>query len=120
MNFGDKVVVSGRLDRYTLGGMRSRRKQWRLQRWNTPRQGIYIGKRTLANGLAEFSYDEPIIFRPEEYIFAALVVFNERENPVYVPFENIELVSVVEERRRNPNMVDMEITAVFKNGLTRL
>ena len=55
------------------------------------REGIYIGKRTLSNGIRvwegameEFSYS------PSIYFGVALVVFSPRENPVYVPLDCLQ------------------------------
>jgi hypothetical protein len=55
------------------------------------REGMYIGTRTLANGTAEWEgEDEGMVFQADEYFRVALVVFSERENPVYVPLAAIE------------------------------
>jgi hypothetical protein len=58
-----------------------------------PRPAIFLGWRTLVNGVREW-YDPEVgnIFIPDKdgYIKAALVCFSTRENPVYAPVDNLE------------------------------
>lgn len=56
------------------------------------REALYIGYRTVADGLREYIGDEEgIAFVPERHYRAALVVFSERERPVLVPLDAIEI-----------------------------
>jgi hypothetical protein len=50
-----------------------------------PRQGIYLGKRTLWNGTRIFEHEVGNIFEPEHHLRAMVVCFSEHENPVYAP-----------------------------------
>ena len=91
MKFGDTVTVKGTL--YRTCERRQRKQYSGLERpqpyklWKEreikPRQAILIGFRTLQNG---FKYWEPEvgwIFAGDEQVKAVLVVFNERERPVF-------------------------------------
>jgi hypothetical protein len=127
LNFGDIVIVSGRLRRHETWGAGPRRKQWKRDHWDgRTRKGIYIGKRTLANGKAEFEYEAGVLFVPEEYISAALVVFNERENPVYVDFEDLEKIEIAQRctvhsvrtgKQCLNKAADTDIASIFNDGL---
>lgn len=48
-----------------------------------PIEGIYIGYRTLADGLCEWHHD-CTVFKPTHYFEAWLIVPNERVNPIRV------------------------------------
>lgn len=132
MEFGDRVFVSAKLTRFQdfrRGFDAISKREWQRLKFLNPRKALYVGYRTLANGYMEdvHGYEEWI---PKKYIRVALVIFNERENPVYAFFEDVEKLEVPLDRRctahsvrtgeRCKNTVDMEITAVFKDGLTRL
>lgn len=89
--FGSKVVVTHTYYRIESGGgPNGVPKRWHRRSLSKPRQGIYIGSRTLSDG--NVRYDEYGIgeFYAEKYYQAGLVVFNARENPVYVPLDAIE------------------------------
>jgi len=96
MKLGDRVTciaVLWRRTRYPDSG----RRQWKY--WDTklitPREGIYIGTRTLFNGEREYiGSEEGVAFYPREHFRAALVVFSERENPVLVPIDGLEAQNV--------------------------
>jgi hypothetical protein len=90
--FGEKVNVTGKLQRsWTHKADRhfpqtASMKLWRI--WEakpiTQREGIVIGFRTLYNGIKDWiGEEEGYCFIQMEHFKAALVVFNERENPVY-------------------------------------
>lgn len=100
--FGDRVTFTRSLNRrsedparwpkYTH--IRGTAKIWTPERWcgddNTnppvePREGIIIGKRTLANGVITWgTYEDPDIFRPVEHFTAYVIAYDMRRNPVYV------------------------------------
>jgi hypothetical protein len=66
-------------------------KWWEPLPVDPPREGIYIGRRTLADGRADYiGPEEGTVFYPEKHYPAALVVFSERERPVLVPIDAIE------------------------------
>jgi len=118
MNFGDSVFVSARLRRFRASKFITyAKRKWERVNFSEPRKAIYIGYRTLANGHVEDLSGYGNEWVPTEYVKAALVIFNERENPVYAFFEDIETEEGQKDRCRN--MVDMEITAVFKHGITK-
>jgi len=105
--FGQKITVSGHL--YRTGGSEpnndpkkrpktilesryiNRRffKYWKIHDLENNRKGIFLGYRTLSNGISIYSYDEGVSFEPREYFKAALVCLSERENPIYVALEQI-------------------------------
>ena len=73
-----------------------------LHYWKTvplpeAREGLIIGKRTLSDGVVEYmpmSWEYPDdgqerYYNPKRHFTAYLVVFNIRENPVYVAEEDI-------------------------------
>lgn len=53
--------------------------------------GIFIGWRTITNGYSCCDYDEGYYWVAEKYIKAALVVFNAKQNPLYIPADCIEV-----------------------------
>lgn len=81
IKFLEPVMVKSKLRRAFCS---NDRKEWVIDRFNHPRRGIVIGWRTLADGVSEISFDEPTHFRATEHFNAVFVVFNERQNPVYV------------------------------------
>jgi hypothetical protein len=56
----------------------------------TPRKGILIGYRNLSNGVRDWESEVGYIYTPKKYLRAAVVVFSDRENPVYVPVSAME------------------------------
>jgi hypothetical protein len=89
--FGSRVIVRAEYRRYSYG---ERRREWHAVIVED-RQGIYIGRRSLANGEMEWDDDEPggAGFRADAgRIPAALVVYDERRNPVLAPFDAIEVL----------------------------
>lgn len=54
----------------------------------TPRRGMYIGWRTIRDGLTA-DEDGSIVFIPKSHRKAALVVFNEHSRPVLMPWEDL-------------------------------
>jgi hypothetical protein len=66
------------------------RKEWII--WPIkPRGAIFLGWRTLSNGVREWEDEVGAIFIPDKdgYLKAAMVCFSTRENPVYVPVESL-------------------------------
>jgi hypothetical protein len=70
------------------------RREWTITSWKIkkPITGIYIGWRTYANGRVEggINWDDPVYFVPDKFIKVALIVTDERSNPVPVPYETME------------------------------
>lgn len=50
----------------------------------------FLGFRTLSNGINDFDSECGIIYCATDYVSAALVVFNEREKPVYVAIKELK------------------------------
>ncbi len=93
ITLGDKVTVSAVLHRrqgHTEGKKWGVRKYW--EPWTIPpRTGLYIGGRTLSNGQRWYEDDVGVVYEPETYFRAALVVFSTHEKPVLVPLDSLEL-----------------------------
>ena len=90
MKLGDKVTCSAVYRRYADYSVRGGvGKNW--SRWAYgPRNGIYIGTRTLSNGVRVWEgSEEGMSYTPKEYLRAALVVFSTREKPMLVPLDAI-------------------------------
>jgi hypothetical protein len=82
-------------DRVTVGAVFVRDKSTTINKWvsvkTAPREGIYIGRRTLWNGRAVYvGAEDGIEFRPTEHLSAVLVVFTEHQNPRYVPMDAMQ------------------------------
>jgi hypothetical protein len=89
MKLGARVTAPKALHR--MRG--AQRRHWAVRGWDTdPITGIYVGWRTYANGVIEggMNYDDPTYFIPSEFIKVALIVPDERTNPVPVPYETME------------------------------
>lgn len=57
------------------------------------RTGVIVGKRTLADGEAQYyASDEPVSWSPKHHFEAYLVAYDLRRRPVYVLVEDIEVV----------------------------
>ena len=80
------IMVKSKLRRtetYIPG--RYNKKQWEIDRFKHPLCGVVVGWRMLSNGQSEYSGgDDPVVYHPENYFKALLVVFSEKQNPVYV------------------------------------
>jgi hypothetical protein len=85
MNWGDKVKCNAVLRRTRSRGGR---RQWLGVPLTAPQTAVFLGYRTLSNGLVEF-YVDHTVYRAGEYIRAALVSFGPHENPVYAPLDAI-------------------------------
>ncbi len=85
--FGQMVTASATYRRTAtyIGGGKTR-KEWVLSKFNKPLTGVFLGYRTLRQGVTKYGYDdEPPTFKIERCITAALVCFGPYDNPVYVP-----------------------------------
>lgn len=93
IRFGDRVSVSAVYERarsYKSNG--TWKKWWEPCRLGTPREALYIGYRTVVDGEADYiGEEEGTAFTPERHYRAALVVFSERERPVLVPLDALEV-----------------------------
>lgn len=88
LELGSRIIVRGTLRRtgdYVPNGRN--RAYWVPVGWPEEREGLFIGWRYLTDGEVEgpCSYDEGAIYHPKERFKVALVVFNARQNPLYVP-----------------------------------
>lgn len=92
MKLGDKVIALGTIRRTGTYIPNGRDKAfWVPVVWKAPRPGIFIGWRWLSNGEIEAgSYDEGPVYHSKERFKVALVIFNERQNPLYVPLDKLE------------------------------
>ena len=52
-------------------------------------RGVFLGFRTLSNGTAIYNREEGVVYTPKEYFKCALVSPGPRQNPVYVPLNNL-------------------------------
>ena len=90
MQLGDRVLCSAVLWRRTeVRSRQNDRKYWDTKTIE-PREGVYIGMRTLANGERWWEDEVGYVFEPKEHFRAALVVFSERENPVLIPLDALQ------------------------------
>lgn len=93
--FGTRVRVKAVLKRRELrSSVHGTRKFWQSRTLEKPRSGLYIGYRTLYDGEVKIGDYEMPEFHPESHGQAALVVFSERERPVFVPFDALEVYDV--------------------------
>lgn len=88
LEMGDKVTVMQVYQKY-WGGPDDPRcfRGWEKITWPI-REGIFLGYRTLREGIVYFSSDEGNAFVPINTIGVGLVVFNERQNPEYVVIDS--------------------------------
>lgn len=91
MKLGDTITITQVYKRRTHYRQNDRRPDTTLKVWETwpikERQAIFLGWRTLVDGVREWEDEVGGIFIPERHFRAALVCFSTRENPVYVPIE---------------------------------
>jgi len=109
LKFGQRVTVDQKYSRWWKhkvdkrkvvlpgGGSKREFKFWKTEilpinnkTGKSARRGIFLGYRHLANGFLHRSYDEGTEFDRAETFKVALVCLSERENPIYVPLENIK------------------------------
>lgn len=86
--FGDRVACTAKLIRCRrmINGIRDE-KYWKKEEF-TARIGIYLGQRTLKDGLAVHTEDD-WYFETTKRFPVALIVLSSRENPIYVPLDCI-------------------------------
>jgi len=98
--FGAVVTVSVRLRRVrerkysALLGQSSTFHVWREYKVRPPSAAIYLGTRTLRNGVLLREYEAGHVFqfhREGPAVRAALVCFGPRSNPCYVPISAVSL-----------------------------
>ncbi len=69
-------------------------KEWQATQPQPPKNGLLIGYRTLANGLASYEgEDEGTVFYPTEHVRAALVAVDLKHKPVLVPLTDLVLAN---------------------------
>ena len=93
MKLGDILTVTQVYKRRTRYQQNGKRPDTTLKVWEAwpikERQAIYLGLRTLCNGVREWEDEVGGIFIPDKdgHFQAMLVCFSTRENPVYVPVQ---------------------------------
>ena len=88
VQFGDQVLCTAVYKRKTKDRQYSHhRKEWHRDD-TAPRSGRFLGWRTLSDGRTTWD-DDSMQFEPETHFRAALVCFNARTNPLYVPEDAI-------------------------------
>jgi len=93
MTFGARVLVKAKLRRgERWKGGTSIKRFWERRELRTPREGLYIGKRSLSNG--HYFYENGYEYEHKESVDALVVVLSEREKPIYVLPEDVSEVSV--------------------------
>lgn len=78
--------------------------EWCNQPYDEPIQAMFIGKRTVQEGVTdtwlqgdwEYGYDEYFGFQPKKYISVWLFVHNMKENPFYAFPDDVELIETSE------------------------
>jgi hypothetical protein len=91
IKFGAAVTANAVLRRRTrIGERNTDEKYW--DAWAIkPRTGLYIGARTLSNGVRWYEPEVGMVYEAKGAHFrAALVVFSAKEKPVLVPFDSLE------------------------------
>jgi hypothetical protein len=84
MTLGDRVEVTSIYEREQSGTYYWVDKEWK-EYVIKPRVGIYIGWRILQDGTRGYDPEEGYNWEAKKHFKAAVVVFNERQNPIYVP-----------------------------------
>jgi len=89
--FGWKVVCTAKfVRRRRMININRDEKYWRKVDFPVTRTGIYLGLRTLSDGLAVHTEDD-WYFETTKRFPVAFVVLSSRENPIYVPLDCITL-----------------------------
>jgi len=91
LKHGDRVIVSASMRRVTGAKVGYQRYEKSWQVFGTrDRHGIFLGWRTLANGVSEYgTFEEPTTFSAKEHIKVALVSVSTTRNPIYVPLDKM-------------------------------
>lgn len=102
IKFGDKVLVAKRLKRRTSWTKPSepnkytdvKYKHWVEYPMIKQKECLFIGFRTLANGVADYIGDGATVFLPRDYVKVALVVTDGNTNPFYAPLNALLAVEL--------------------------
>ena len=93
MEFGDKVTFT--LKYLRLSEKRPRPSGYGMDWWNfwkevpsKPRSGLFLGYRSLQNGITEYE-DGYTVFTQQERIKVALVCPSPKHNPIYVVIDSM-------------------------------
>lgn len=88
--FGEKVICTAKFIRHRQKiDINRDEKYWKKEHF-TARTGIYLGLRTLSDGVAVYTeYD--LYFETTRIFPVALVALSSRENPTYVPLDCIDI-----------------------------
>lgn len=91
MKLGDRVIFSRRLRR-EKSWLRTGMFNTAVRKWvefkHKPMEGVLIGKRNLYNGTV-VDIDGMSVFEADQVIPAWLVVVNMRDNPIYIPLNEL-------------------------------
>ena len=94
MKTGDRIIVSCKLVRretYVKEGT-TRYKKWVLKTFH-PKDGIFLGYRTISNGRTYYEQEAGYIYTPEFYHKVALVALMDgRVNPFYAELDCVRSV----------------------------
>lgn len=97
MEFGDTITVTRVYERRTRYRTNERfHSDDRVKVWELievkPRAAIFLGERTLRNGITSWEDEVGMIFTPDKdgHFRAALVCFSPHENPVYAPLDQCQ------------------------------
>ncbi len=92
--FGASVIFTQTLQRRQTPARPGWLKEWQATQPHAPKNGLLIGYRTLANGLASYEgEDEGTVFYPTEHVRAALVAVDLKHKPVLVPLTDLVLAN---------------------------
>ena len=93
MKVGDKVIVSGKLNRQVCYKRSTRRKVWkRIEFVNTSGiDAIFLGYRTVSDGSSYWESECGYIYEPESHKKVALVMrLDGRTNPFYATLNDVK------------------------------
>jgi hypothetical protein len=85
---GTRCTYTARITRLSWCG----RRCWRRTDLDIAVPCIYIGWRTLSEGVTDPDPEEGYVYSPDCHFDAALVVYDPRCRPVFVPFDALEVV----------------------------
>lgn len=89
---GAQCTYSARLERAGHQAYQApSRKAWRRSDLEIAIPCVYIGWRTLSDGTNDYEPEEGYSYVAERHFDAALVVYDVRCRPVFVPFEALEV-----------------------------
>lgn len=67
------------------------RKEWRRTDLGMAIPCVYMGWRTLSEGVNDYTPEEGFVYVADRHLSAALVVYDARCKPVFVPFDALEV-----------------------------